>query len=79
MEPPNFNKNIKLILKTNYQGIYVLVINSKFPLELNDHAATCNGPYEEELVEEDCPICGRKYPPERLPVHAQECAQQMFD
>ena len=46
---------------------------------LIEHAATCNGFFEEELTQENCPICQKEYPPEQLPVHAQECAQQMFD
>ena len=60
--------------------------NNKCPLcqksfaeenELLQHAADCNG--VEELTEERCPICDRSYPPEKLPEHAQECAQYMFD
>ena len=41
------------------------------------HAANCNG--MEELVQDVCPICEREYPPELLPEHAQQCAQQMYD
>ena len=45
--------------------------------KLIEHASNCQGP--EELSQDKCPICGRDYPPENLPQHAQECAQQMFD
>ena len=44
---------------------------------LVEHAASCNG--LEELTQESCPICGRNYPPEQLPLHAQECAQHTYD
>ena len=47
--------------------------------KLIEHAATCEGVFEEELTEEICPICQKQYPPEQLPEHTQDCAQAWFD
>ena len=44
---------------------------------LIEHASNCDGIGEPTMV--PCPICEREFPPERLEVHAQECAQQFYD
>ena len=45
--------------------------------KLIEHASNCDG--IEEVAMDTCPICEREFPPERLSLHAQECAQQFYD